>query len=200
MNGGLHSSGIAARLREALGRWDEVPTGRQRRLAARVGVTEGAVSAWLRNGKLRADLVPEVAAVLGVDSAWLLWGVNRQEVPLVEGLDQVGVSVSGTGVVRVAMPVADDSAYAVRLDTAVYDPRYRDGELLLVTPGASPEPGDDVLVRTRGGGGGTRIAQLLARRAGGLMLQPVLGAGAQEFVEAAKLEFCLLIAGRVREL
>lgn len=68
----------------------------------------------------------------------------------------------GAGEEYVAYPTRDSGAYAVRVRGDSYRPRYRPGTVLVITPAAAVAPGDDVIVRTRGGR--KMIKQLLYQR------------------------------------
>jgi len=68
----------------------------------------------------------------------------------------------GAGWDEVAFPdVADEHAYALEVAGDSMLPLYRDGDVVIVSPGASVRRGDRVVVRTRGG---EVMAKVLARR------------------------------------
>ena len=68
----------------------------------------------------------------------------------------------GAGWDEVAFPdVADEHAYALEVTGDSMLPLYRDGDVVIVSPGASVRRGDRVIVRTRGG---EVMAKVLARR------------------------------------
>ncbi len=68
----------------------------------------------------------------------------------------------GSGWDEVAFPdVADEHAYALEVSGDSMLPLYRDGDVVIVSPGASVRRGDRVVVRTRGG---EVMAKVLARR------------------------------------
>lgn len=68
----------------------------------------------------------------------------------------------GTGWDEVAFPdVADEHAYALEVSGDSMLPLYRDGDVVIVSPGASVRRGDRVVVRTRDG---EVMAKVLSRR------------------------------------
>ncbi|MBR0708037.1 S24 family peptidase [Bradyrhizobium liaoningense] len=79
---------------------------------------------------------------------------------------------SGKGWTEVALPIPEDSqtfALAIAGDTLA--PTYRDGDVILVSPGAPIRKGDRVVVKTRAGE--LTIATLKRRTAKALELQPL---------------------------
>jgi phage repressor protein C with HTH and peptisase S24 domain len=68
----------------------------------------------------------------------------------------------GQGLDRVDLPVgAREDAYALKVQGDSMLPLYRDGDVLIVEPGAALHKGDRVVVRT---GGGEVMAKVLGRR------------------------------------
>lgn len=75
--------------------------------------------------------------------------------------DDGGYPVGG-GWDEVSMPeIADPNAYALEISGDSMEPVYRDGDLVIVSPGAPIRRGDRVVVRTMGG---EVMAKQLARR------------------------------------
>lgn len=58
---------------------------------------------------------------------------------------------AGQGWEEVELPGADDSLYALEVSGQSMMPLYRDGDVLVVKPGAPVRRGDRVVVRTKGG-------------------------------------------------
>ncbi len=82
-----------------------------------------------------------------------------QSVPLL-GFAQAGAGgyfddsgfPSGKGWDEVALPSADDEhAYALEISGDQLGPAYRDGDVIVVSPGTPIRRGDRVVVKTRGG-------------------------------------------------
>lgn len=68
----------------------------------------------------------------------------------------------GGGFGWVSVSSRDRNAFALRVEGSSMAPRYEHGEYVLVEPNRRPEPGDDVIVRLRGGE--CMIKRLSARR------------------------------------
>lgn len=68
----------------------------------------------------------------------------------------------GEGFGWVSVSSRDRNAFALRVEGSSMAPRYEHGEYVLVEPNRRPEPGDDVIVRLRGGE--CMIKRLSARR------------------------------------
>lgn len=108
-----------------------------------------------------------VALVRGSDAGDVRY--RTRPVPLI-GFAQAGVGgffddggfPVGTGWDEVAFPdVADEHAYALEVAGDSMLPLYRDGDVVIVSPGSSVRRGDRVVVRTRAG---EVMAKVLARR------------------------------------
>ena len=69
---------------------------------------------------------------------------------------------AGEGFGWVSVSSRDRNAFALRVEGSSMAPRYEHGEYVLVEPNRRPEPGDDVIVRLRGGE--CMIKRLSARR------------------------------------
>ncbi|MBB4372171.1 phage repressor protein C with HTH and peptisase S24 domain [Bradyrhizobium sp. cir1] len=79
---------------------------------------------------------------------------------------------SGKGWTEVALPIADDSqTFALGIAGDALAPTYRDGDVILVSPGTPIRKGDRVVVKTRAGE--LTIATLKRRTAKTLELQPL---------------------------
>lgn len=79
---------------------------------------------------------------------------------------------SGKGWSEVALPTAEDSqTFALEIAGDALAPAYRDGDVILVSPGAPIRKGDRVVVKTRAGE--VTIATVKRRTAKALELQPL---------------------------
>ncbi|RXH20622.1 S24 family peptidase [Bradyrhizobium guangzhouense] len=79
---------------------------------------------------------------------------------------------SGKGWSEIALPTADDSrAFALEITGNALLPVYRDGDVILVSPGAPVRKGDRVMVKTKAGD--VLVATLKRRTAKVLELQPL---------------------------
>ncbi|QAU49638.1 S24 family peptidase [Bradyrhizobium guangzhouense] len=79
---------------------------------------------------------------------------------------------SGKGWSEIALPTADDSrAFALKITGNALLPVYRDGDVILVSPGAPVRKGDRVMVKTKAGD--VLVATLKRRTAKVLELQPL---------------------------
>lgn len=83
--------------------------------------------------------------------------------------DEAGLP-SGRSWTEIALPATEDShAFALKISGSVLAPVYRDGDIVLVSPGAPQRKGDRVLVRSKAGE--LTIATLKRRTAKALELQ-----------------------------
>ncbi|MDA9519874.1 DNA-binding protein [Bradyrhizobium sp. CCBAU 11434] len=81
-------------------------------------------------------------------------------------------SPSGKGWSEIALPTSDDiSAFALEISGDALMPAYRNGDVILVSPGAPVRKGDRVVVKTKAGE--MMIATLKRRTAKALELQPL---------------------------
>lgn len=104
---------------------------------------------------------------------------DGRSVPLL-GLAQAGASgafddsgfPSGKGWTETALPAAEDShTFALEISGDAFAPVYRDGDIVLVSPGAPIRKGDRVVVRSKTGE--VTIATLRRRTAKALELLPL---------------------------
>ena len=85
---------------------------------------------------------------------------------------------SGKGWTEVALPTAEDGhTFALEISGEALAPAYRDGDVILVSPGTPVRKGDRVVVKTKAGE--VTVAMLKRRTAKALELQP-LGAAQAE--------------------
>ncbi|MDA9498561.1 S24 family peptidase [Bradyrhizobium sp. CCBAU 11357] len=85
--------------------------------------------------------------------------------------DEAGLP-SGKGWTDIALPATEDShAFALEISGDALAPVYRDGDIVLVSPGAPIRKGDRVVVRSKAGE--MTVATLKRRTAKALELQPL---------------------------
>ncbi|UWU76443.1 helix-turn-helix transcriptional regulator [Bradyrhizobium huanghuaihaiense] len=85
---------------------------------------------------------------------------------------------SGKGWTEVALPTVEDSqTFALEIAGDALAPTYRDGDVILVSPGTAIRKGDRVVVKTRAGE--VTIATLKRRTTKSLELQPLDAAQAE---------------------
>jgi phage repressor protein C with HTH and peptisase S24 domain len=120
------------------------------------------------DGRLRWPSTESVAKVLDATGASLdefmallsaRTGEMRSTVPLI-GLAQAGTGgffddagfPTGAGWEEIAFPnVPDENAYALEISGDSMEPLYRDGDTVIVSPGAQIRRGDRVVVKTQDG-------------------------------------------------
>jgi phage repressor protein C with HTH and peptisase S24 domain len=115
---------------------------------------------------------------------------GSQSVPLL-GFAQAGAGghfddsgfPAGKGWDEVALPsTSDEHAYALEISGDSMKPAYRDGDIIVVSPGTPIRRGDRVVVKTSGGE--VMVKELKRRTAKLLELQPVNPAHADRTLEA----------------
>jgi phage repressor protein C with HTH and peptisase S24 domain len=120
---------------------------------------------------------------------------NVQSVPLL-GFAQAGSGghfddggfPSGKGWDEVALPaINDEHAYALEISGDQMKPAYRDGDVILVSPGTPIRRGDRVVVKTRAGE--VMIKELKRRTAKALELQSLNPSHADRTLAAAEVEW-----------
>ena len=93
------------------------------------------------------------------------------QAPASIAFDEQG-SPSGKGWSEIALPITDDvSAFALEISGDSLLPAYRNGDVILVSPGAPVRKGDRVVVKTRAGE--VMLATLKRRTAKALELVPL---------------------------
>lgn len=133
------------------------------------------------DGKLRWPSTESVAKVLEATGSTLSdfvdltglagpgGGASPRRVPVIgyaqagaDGFFDDGGYPVGNGWDELEFPhVGDERAYALEVSGDSMEPVYRDGDIIIVSPGASVRRGDRVVVRTRGG---EVMAKQLARQ------------------------------------
>lgn len=96
----------------------------------------------------------------------------------------------------VAYPTRDKNAYALRVKGDSMRPRIKPGEFVVVEPAATPQPGDEVLVRTRDGK--VMVKVLDFRRGGVVQLSSVNEDHRPITLEEADVERLHLVAAIVK--
>jgi phage repressor protein C with HTH and peptisase S24 domain len=99
---------------------------------------------------------------------------------------------SGNGWDEVAMPSADDEhAYALEISGDQLRPAYRDGDVIVVSPGTPIRRGDRVVVKTRGGE--VMVKEMKRRTAKTLELQSLSPNQADRTLAAGDVEWIVKI-------
>jgi phage repressor protein C with HTH and peptisase S24 domain len=94
---------------------------------------------------------------------------------------------AGKGFDEIALPSLDgDHAFALEISGAAYEPVYRDGDVLLVSPATAIRRGDRVVVKT---GGEVLIGELKRRTAKTLELAALGAAPADRTIAAGDIEW-----------
>jgi phage repressor protein C with HTH and peptisase S24 domain len=118
-----------------------------------------------------------------------------QSVPLI-GIGQAGAAgyfddrgfPTGKGWDEVALPaVNDENAYALEISGDSLRPAYRDGDIIVVSPGTPIRRGDRVVVKTRGGE--VTVRELKRRTAKTLELQSFTPGLPERMLSAAEVEW-----------
>ena len=95
---------------------------------------------------------------------------------------------SGKGWDEMALPYVDDEhAYALEISGDQMKPAYRDGDVLVVSPGTPVRRGDRVVVKTRGGE--VMVGELKRRTAKALELQSLNPSHIDRTLAAADVEW-----------
>lgn len=85
---------------------------------------------------------------------------------------------SGKGWTEIALPTNEDShTFALEISGDTLEPAYRDGDVILVSPGTPIRKGDRVVVKSRAGE--VMVAMLKRRTAKALEVRPLDGAQAE---------------------
>jgi phage repressor protein C with HTH and peptisase S24 domain len=101
--------------------------------------------------------------------------------------DEAGFPV-GKGWSEVGLPaVNDERAYALQIAGDQMKPVYRDGDIIVVSPGTPIRRGDRVLVRT--GAGEMMVGELKRRTAKSLELQPLNASLVDRTLAAAEVQW-----------
>lgn len=97
--------------------------------------------------------------------------------------DEAGLP-SGRGWTEIALPTTEDShTFALAISGDAHAPVYRDGDIVLVSPGAPIRKGDRVVVRSKAGE--VSVATLKRRTAKALELEPIDGTQAERAMAAS---------------
>lgn len=196
--------GLRRRLREAM---DEEGVS-NKALADTAGVSLQAVGDWLRTGRIGRDRLPSIAATVNRTIEWLLSGKESSPSPIQEQLTDHHVTpgaepvyreipVVGTtevgpdsqwfdlgypsdfGEAYLDTPTKDRSAYALGVVGSSMDPRFREGDVLAISPAVEPVPGDDVVVKQVNGS--LMVKELVAIREDTVALRSI-GRGERRLV------------------
>ena len=97
--------------------------------------------------------------------------------------DEAGLP-SGRGWTKIALPTTEGGhTFALEISGDAHAPVYRDGDIVLVSPGAPIRKGDRVVVRSKAGE--VTVATLKRRTAKALALEPIDGKQAERAMAAS---------------
>lgn len=187
---------LAARLQQALATWDGEEADRVQRLAGDIGVTDRTVRRWLEHGEITPLMLAEVAQALDVSSHWLLAGDTPAALAVYDGLE----AIARPGLPRWSLrepPITAAGVFGLRLDTGLYEPRYRHSELILLDPLATIYPGDDVLLLLQGEDVPV-LMEMIGSRSDGVLTRTLDEHGRRERIpDEFIVELCLVL-GQIR--
>jgi len=187
---------LAARLQQALAEWEGDEAGRVQRLAGEIGVTDRTVRRWLEHGEIAPLMLAEVAQTLKVSSHWLLAGEGPAALAVYDGLE----AITRPDLPRWSLQqpaITAPGVFGLRLDTGLYEPRYRHSELVLLDPLATIYPGDDVLVLLQGEDVPV-LMEMIGSRPDGVLVRALDERGARERIpDEFIVELCLVL-GQIR--
>lgn len=155
----------------------------QRTLAEAMDCSRAAVGHYL-SGRRRPSLeqMEQIAGALGVDLIWLLRGEGEgiKEAPPLPGTVPI-LGSTGDGLIRETAG-SKSRWYGITVSGSEYSPRIHPGEVAVVDPARTPEPGDEVLVRFRNGTLG--LYALVKRSRTQITLETIAGDRTRRIVEA----------------
>jgi phage repressor protein C with HTH and peptisase S24 domain len=181
-----------------------------------------AVHGWLKTGRIRKTKLAGFARVTGSDIAYLISGgdtntatvaesnakypayENARDVPIIgfaiatpdeDGYFNDMGFPPGAGEAFLPWPTKDPNAYVLRVRGDSMQPRIRPGEMIVVEPGTTVHPGDDVVVKTTSGR--KMVKQLLLRRASEVTLGSINQAHKQTTISIEEVESIHFVAGIV---
>ncbi|WP_019024089.1 MULTISPECIES: helix-turn-helix domain-containing protein [unclassified Thioalkalivibrio] len=164
----------------------------QRWLAREAEVSPSAVTGWIQTGHITVENLARVAEALGYPIPWFLGQdaeSNRRGIPVYGTLKSI--TDKPTGYLE-EVPCTDPQAFALRVVGSDLDPRYRDGEVLIMAPSLHPSPGADVLVEQVDGS--LSVDTLLSETEDRVLLMPTLG-GPRRWVARSELRRVVFIGG-----
>ncbi|WP_019025422.1 MULTISPECIES: helix-turn-helix domain-containing protein [unclassified Thioalkalivibrio] len=148
---------------------------KQRWLAGQVGVSPSAVTGWVQEGQITIDNLELVAEALGKPLQWFLGASSGAEpvehIPIYGSTE--AIESKPTRYLPAGGP-AGPEYWALEVAGTHWDPRYRDGEMLLLDRIRPPAPGVDVLLHSQATGE-VRVEALVAVRPKAVCLAPVCG-------------------------
>lgn len=178
-----NDSGLQDRIRSAL---DMKPGLTQRGLAEFAGVTPQAISGWLRTGHVSIAGLIATAKYTGVTLDWLISGNgtpttdSRIELGIAEPAVEYGRRIPVISWIQagdfcdaedpfepgyaeewvIGPEKCSKNAYALRVRGISMEPRFREGEVVIVDPDRAADPGKFVIAKKTGSQGAT-LKQLI---------------------------------------
>lgn len=192
-------------------------------LSERSGVEVGTISALENRDSKRSQFGTAIAKAMGVSLEDLENGnLDSAQPPAPRTIEDDGIPVrmrnvpvvgttrggptrrvwtdgdlpTGEGFGWVSVSSRDRNAFALRVEGSSMAPRYEHGEYVLVEPNRRPEPGDDVIVRLRGGE--CMIKRLAARRPHELALDSLNASYDRMTVAPDEIEYMYFVAAGLR--
>lgn len=194
----------------------------QAEISRRINVSPQAVNGWIKTGTIAKERLADVARETDCSLEWLIRGTGQprqaprdrneallsRPAPTLAAVPVIGYAIAtpdqdgyysdgdhpvGFGDSLIRWPSADPNAYALRVRGDSMQPRIRPGEIIVVEPNRSPEPGDDVLVKCRDGR--KMVKQLLYRRTGEVVLGSINQRHNQVTVSVEEIEALHFVAG-----
>ena len=192
-------------------------------LSERSGVEVGTISALENRDSKRSQFGTAIAKAMGVSLEDLENGnLDSAQPPTPRTIEDDGIPVrmrnvpvvgttrggptcrawtdgdlpTGEGFGWVSVSSRDRNAFALRVEGSSMAPRYEHGEYVLVEPNRRPEPGDDVIVRLRGGE--CMIKRLAARRPHELALDSLNASYDRITVAPDEVEYMYFVAAGLR--
>lgn len=196
---------VGIRLKEALKRRNLSNTD----LANAERVSIQAVGEWTRTGKIAGERVASISKFLSVSTDWLLTGIPEESAEVSRspvGIPVVGTSQGGPdhawlemgyppgfGDEYLNVTSRDHHAYALRVRGNSMAPRIREGDVILVEPTTTPDPGDDVVVKTRDGQ--VMVKTLVSSRNDEIILDSIAKDYDRIVLPSSKVEFIHAVMG-----
>lgn len=190
-------------------------------IARELGESPQTVHSWLKTGRIKKTKLLGFARATSSDVPYLISGdpnvstaaeskakypsdESSRDVPIIgfaiatpdeDGYFSDMGFPPGAGEAYLPWPTKDPAAYALRVRGDSMQPRIRPGEMIVVEPSATVNPGDDVVVKTRNGR--KMVKQLLLRRGSEVTLGSINQTHKQTTISIEEIESIHFVAGIV---
>lgn len=143
--------------------------------AGQIGFNRSSINVWRSTGKPpKQELLVRIATFFGVSTDYLLGREEARRMIPVLGRVQAGLPVTAfEDIIGYEEPGPSDSdgeLFALRIRGASMEPRFREGDTVIVRKQSSADTGDIVVALI---GDGEATIKRLGRTADGIMLQPL---------------------------